>query len=167
MEVMTTALEFLPEPAALFEWPALGPAVACNSRVTSRELSQFGLSPTQVIKQVTEPPGAPAVIESSGGIACVSVLHAGQLPRPSLLLVTKRADGSQARALMDHVRIVLACQVNETQQVAARALHNVVQQIGSVMAQQEDMLETINGHMASMMQTGLPRQQVEKLPQGS
>lgn len=147
MEIeLSGSLDLLAGPAALYEWPDLGDAVATNSPMLtlgSSGLEAFGLHPDEVRRRLTPPPAHPAVMHTAKGIVSVSIIPSGRLPRPALALVLLTTSENEPRAIVTHLRASLSLQMVEAQQESMRILAGVVQQVEYVLTQQSDLKQSI------------------------
>lgn len=172
-DAMLDVLDLFTQPAALYEWPALGPPVAINAAaMRDREamaqvepgLPALGLTDEQVRERMLSPEGHPAVFDTAYGLIVMSIVpnDHGDISRPPLLLTTRHHQGEgHKEALANHVRILVGFQINETAFIVTQALDAVLQQVSTVLSWQQTMLEELTSQIVHIATTGMPRKVIE------
>lgn len=175
MDFIADTIALLPQPAALFDDRLH--LVAANERAWMWYVEQVpdDIQDRETLREVTglgevlalAHAGGHARRESPWGwVVGTKVETEIALTRPTLVLVTLHA--AEARlAELDHRRMLLTLQVNETSDITMRAMRQSLLQIQAALSAQERLVDTFNAEMAHFLdnyddqekksQTGLDR----------
>jgi hypothetical protein len=167
MDFIADSLELLPQPAALFACESTGPTyVASNARASrlnglifddgatapvEDRLQYLGLDQSLAMAALMQVGTFTARTDGLGILHMTRLNPPDQATRPPLLLATLHESVSEKDAWLDHNRIVTSLRINESGEIALRALETMLVQAQSAVSAQRDMLRSYNHRIGELL----------------